>query len=92
MLNYLNIAIIIVLIILIIFLLQSRKSSSIESYGEYCGRYTYGADYEMPAAKKNCIKDNNCAWNDYTGQNGEKKGWCGVNPQPRYEGAEYPES
>jgi len=92
MLNYFTIAIIIILLIIIIFLFKSKKLSSIESYGEYCGRYTYGVDYSMPAAKKNCRGDNNCIWNDYTAQNGEKKGWCGVNPEPRYVGAEYPES
>lgn len=91
MLNYFTIAIIIILFIIIIFLLKN-KLSMVESYGEYCGRYTYGADYTMPHAKKNCRGDNNCAWNDYTGHNGKKKGWCGVNPEPRYEGAEYPES
>jgi hypothetical protein len=92
MLNYFTITIIIILLIVIIYLFQSKKSSSIESYGEYCGRYTYGADYTIPDAKKNCMGDNNCAWNDYTGQNGQYKGWCGVNPNPHYVGDEHESS
>ncbi len=86
MLNYFTISIIIILIIIIIVIFQNRKSnksSFIESYGEYCGRYSYGTGYDIPTAKKNCKSDNECAWNETEG------GWCGVNPKPRYEGADY---
>lgn len=89
MLNYFTIAVIVILIIIIIVIFQSKQSLSIESYGEYCGRYTYGADYDLPVAKKNCRGDNQCVWNEYTAQNGVQRGWCGVNPEPRYEGSDY---
>ena len=71
-----------------LFLLK-RNQSFIESYGEYCGRYTYGADYDVVTCKKNCRSDNQCIWNDYTGQNGVQRGWCGVNPNPRYKSHDY---
>ena len=92
MLNYFTIAIIIILIIIIIVIFQSKNSknsSLVESYGQICGRYTYGADYDLQTSKKNCIGDNNCQWKEYTAQNGVERGWCGVNPNPPYEGSDY---
>lgn len=92
MLNYFTIAIIIILIIMIIVIFQnksSQKSLSIESYGQFCGRYSYGADYDLATAKRLCRGDNQCTWNDYTAKDGTERGWCGKNPEPPYEGSNY---
>jgi hypothetical protein len=90
MLNYFVIfSIVIILIILIIVITKSQVSSvkTLESYGEYCGRYMYGRRANV--GKLLCKSDKGCTLKKYTARDGTKHPFCTINPEPPYEGAEY---
>lgn len=62
------------------FFINIYLKKNIEAYGIYCGRY----NINKSTAQARCNADKQCAWNNYTSQDGTSNGWCGQNPNPTY--------
>jgi hypothetical protein len=94
MLNYFIIISLIILVIILIVLYNNQKiiKNTIESYGEYCGRYMHNdTTPEKRVGKRLCLRDLNCVLKNYTARDGSRHPYCTINPNPPYEEGEYDE-